>query len=103
MLLFQFSICHGLSARAFGDLLHLMIAHLPRPAKIPKTVYTLKKFFVKLFPDDEPDIHSCCSDCCRLRKKPTDQCPTSGCSQVGVTRFVSINLEHQLRRKLEGE
>ena len=47
LLLFQYSVRHSLTSKAFKDLLRLVAVLLPRDAQVPKSVSQLKKYFRK--------------------------------------------------------
>ena len=51
LLIFQFVIWDNLSTKAFAKLIHLIAVHLPKGAKLPKSVHKLKQFFNEIFPD----------------------------------------------------
>lgn len=48
LLLFQYGLRHSLTTKAFTELLQLLTVHLPRGAKVPKSVHHLKRFFWRL-------------------------------------------------------
>ena len=101
LLLFQFSVRHSLSAKAFGELLQVVSAHLPPTAKFPKSVYTLKWFFRSLFPDLSTRAHSYCSCCLKLLEEGT-QCENHNCASAKVETFITMALEPQLKKRIEG-
>lgn len=96
LLLFQFSVRHSSSAKAFGELLQVVSAHLPPTAKFPKSVYTLKWFFRSLFPDLSTRAHSYCSCCLKLLEEGT-QCENHNCVSAKVETFITMPLESQLK------
>lgn len=63
LLIFQFAVRHSLTTKAFAELLHLIAALLPLKAKTPKTVTSLKKFFVEIFPQSKTIEHWYCANC----------------------------------------
>lgn len=102
LVIYQFCLKYGLSTTAIQELLQLLELHLPG-AKFPTSPYTLKKFFISLFPDLESSIHHYCSVCHR----PVDassSCTQASCIRTGGTKesFISVPLQAQLKRKLEG-
>ena len=102
LIIYQFCLKYGLSTTAIQELLQLLELHLPG-AKFPTSPYTLKKFFISLFPDLESSIHHYCSVCHR----PVDassSCTQASCIRTGGTKesFISVPLQAQLKRKLEG-
>ena len=99
LLIFQFGLRHSLSAKAFGELIALLIALLPVGAKIPKSVYSLKGFFNKLFPEvSESHLQPYCSSCHKL----LSHCDRDECSGCGIATFVSLPFGKQLKRIVEG-
>ena len=102
LIIYQFCLKYGLSTTAIQELLQLLELHLPG-AKFPTSPYTLKKFFISLFPDLESSIHHYCSVCHR----PIDAsstCSQASCIRTGGSKesFISVPLQAQLKRKLEG-
>ena len=61
--LFQFAVRHGLSGKAFNELLLLFAAHLPQSSKCSMSVYRLKKFFVENFSNVKARVKHYCSVC----------------------------------------
>ncbi len=49
LLIFKYAIRHGLTTKAFTELLQLLSVHVPQGASLPKSVYLLKCFFVRSF------------------------------------------------------
>ena len=88
---FEFAIRHTLTAKAFSELLQLIAVHVPSSAKMPRSVYCLKKFFLNLFPHAKSRIHSYCSSCHAVL---TDNiaCSTWGCEDDMKNEFISIPL-----------
>ena len=63
-------------------------------------LYRLKKFFLNLYEDISLSKHHCCSVCHFPVIDAEGMCG-NGCSGSAV-EFLTISLEAQLRRKLEG-
>lgn len=101
LLLFQYAIRHGLSTKAFSELIQLVRVLLPKEAKLPTTVHKLKNFLSDLFPDMQADINAYCSFCHRLLPSPLAMC--SLCPESRTERFVTIPLQPQFKRMLEGK
>lgn len=102
LLIFLFATKHSLSTRAVGELLQLLSVMLPKGANLPKTVYALKQFFVKLFPDLRSSIHYYCT-CCHVIVPVGKVCRRPECVGYKTSEFISVPLQAQLKRKLEGE
>lgn len=102
MLLLRFSLIHGLSKRAFADLLRLVSKHLPASAKtaFPSSVYAIKKVFVDIFPHVNAQKIHYCSNCHAL---VDEQCEKEACAGYMTSHFVYVPIGQQLRAKLEGE
>lgn len=49
LLVFQYALRHGLTTKAFTELLQLLSVHLPQNAAIPKSVHSLKRFLLIRF------------------------------------------------------
>ena len=101
ILVFEFVIRHNLTAKAFSELLQLIAVHVPSSAKMPRSVYCLKKFFLNLFPHAKSRIHSYCSSCHAVL---TDNiaCSTRGCEDDMKNEFISIPLGPQIQHLMEG-
>ena len=102
LLIFQYAIRHGLTAKAFTELLQLLSVHLPQKASTPKTVYSFKRFFVDAFPEAQAVQHFYCSCCQRPLSSPTASCFGSGCSGGNNSVYITIPLAPQLKRMMEG-
>ncbi len=63
-LAFQFSVRHCLTST---ELLNLLRVHVPTSAKVAKSLYRLKKYFLQLFPHAKCTTHRYCS--CLLKMK----------------------------------
>ena len=74
----------------------LLAALLPAAAKLPSSVHVLKQFFVKLFPEAQPQLNLFCS-CYHKLLTNQSQCDRCECTGSSVETFTT-----QLRRKLAG-
>ena len=92
----------SLSTKAYSELLHLLAAHLPVKAKVPKTIRALKQFFIDVFPELQLSEHWYCSCGHRILQTASQLCGRRGCENSRTSHFISVPLEHQLKRKLEG-
>jgi len=99
-LILQFAVQQGLSLSAFSQLLQLISVLLPQQTELSKSVYSLEKFFTDLFPDITSTLNSYCSSC--LQPLHSTVCNRIECIGSHAEKFVTIPLEAQLRRKLEG-
>lgn len=101
--LFQFAIRHGLSGKAFNELLLLLASHLPQSAKCSTSVYRLKKFFVEHFSDVKAHLKHYCSVCHDMldSEEPFshEACATAGSV---VREFVTVPLGPQMKKMMEG-
>ena len=102
LLIFQYAIRHGLTAKAFTELLQLLSVHLPQKASIPKTVHSFKRFFIDAFPEAQAVQHFYCSCCQRPLSSPTASCFGSGCSGGNNSMYITIPVAPQLKRMMEG-
>ena len=100
LVLYQFALRHGISKQALTDLVSLVNIHLPQSAKSAPSFYKLKQFFEHHFGDMEAHVHYYCTQCHRLVDSDKSLCPNN-CGS-GVSQFVYLPIEPQLRRKLEG-
>ena len=96
LLLLQFYLVHALSKRAFEDLLKLVLQHIPETAhsSIPRSVYLLKKMFVKTFPHVTGVKIAYCSSCQSLLGE-SSRCERETC--VYISSAVITSLMFQLR------
>ena len=101
LLLYQFHLKHGLTNEGCMELLTLLKMHMPMSDNLPTSSYTLKQFFAALFPDLISSIHYYCSRChCYLEKSVS----CSRCvDESTVDSFVSVPLQAQIKRKMEGK
>ena len=98
--LLQYSLRHGLTKQASSDLLNLVGKHLPTESMI--SLHMLKKFFQEKYGDLTFKSHYCCSCCHSPLSDENSTCP-SGCDMLAPTQFLSVPLEPQLVRRLEGK
>ena len=98
-LLLQYSLRHGLTKRAFSELLQLVGVHLP--TKSMASLYKVKKFFLDLYGDIILEPRHCCSLCHSLLADARADCP-QGCTGATTVEFLSIPISNQLKRRLEG-
>lgn len=103
LLLFQYALRHGLTNKAFTELLLLMSVHLPRGSKVPKSVHQLKRFFLETYPEAEAVRHFFCFYCQRPLVSHTSVCTGNGCPGGNSPAvFITVPLGPQIKRKLEG-
>ena len=101
LLLLQFALRYGLTNKAFSQLIRLVEAHLPSSACCLKSVYKLKEFFVRNFPDvTTTKVYRYCSKCHQLLVD-RNPCGDPECD-ARVDEFLMIPLTEQLNRKLSG-
>lgn len=98
LMLFQYSLRHSLTKKAFSELIQLVSVHLPCSSKSAESLYKLKGLFMKSYEDIKQVPCQYCSKCHRLLESAL--CP-SGCSS-GMEEFLHIPLQPQLKRKIEG-
>ena len=98
LLLFQYSVRHSLTNKALEELLSLMTVFLPPGARVPKTVYQLKKFFLALYPEQQPHMQRFC-DTCHALLGTSEACGCGG----ATAEFVTVPLEPQLKARLESK
>ena len=98
LLLFQYSLRHSLTKKAFSELLEVVGAHLP-PGKMT-SLYKLTKYFSELFSDINADNHYCCSNCYQPLPNDSDTC-TNEC-HANALDFIKIPIGPQIKRRLEG-
>ena len=65
LIVFQFAIRHGLSNKAFGELLRVISCHLPPSANSPRSVHLLKDFFLHILPEVKVTEKQYCHICHR--------------------------------------
>ena len=91
LLVFQYSLQHSLTKKAFTELLQLLPVHLPTKAAIPSSVYGLKQEFIEAFPEAVAEQHHYCS---------SQNCQ-GGSSGGAAAVFITIPLRPQLKRIME--
>ena len=104
LLIFQYALRHGLTTKAFTELLQLISVHLPSGTHIPKSVHKLKRFMLQSFPNAEAMQHFYCGCCQRSLQSADARCTGNGCS-AGDTKpctFITVPIGPQLRRMMEG-
>ena len=72
---------------------------LPPGARVRKTVYQLKKFFLTLYPDQHPQLQKYCDTCHALLGTFDEACGCGG----ATADFVTVPLGLQLKAKLESK
>lgn len=102
LLLFQYAIRHGLTTRAFTELLLLISVHLPPGAAVPKSVYSLKRCFLESFPEAEASQNYYCSCCQRFIPSAVESCSGNGCSGGYPAAFITVPIGPQIKRMMEG-
>lgn len=98
LLLFQYALKHHLPTRAFTDLLHLLKVHVPPTAQIPSSVYVLRQFFLRVFPESKGEIHAYCTECHRYLHEGQAICEIQDCAGKAAY-FVISNLYSLLKKK----
>lgn len=101
----SFINCHHLTGRAREDLLHLLHLHLPKPNKLPNSLYQLQKqpkCFDGVKTDLEPKYHYYCKDCYMpFPNNLTTECPNSRCSTVvplgSCPFFITVSIADQVK------
>ena len=96
---FQFALRHRLIKLAFSDLLNLVDSHLPKTNSMV-SLYKLKKHFLHLYQDITYTTHFCCSSCHAVLSTLQSSCPNN--CEAEAMEFLSISVEAQLKRRLEG-
>lgn len=98
-LILQFAVQQGSSLSAYSYYsLFLCFCHSRQ--NCPKACTLLRSFFTDLFPDITSTLNSCCSSC--LQPLHSTVCNRIECIGSHAEKFITIPLEAQLRRKLEG-
>ena len=103
--LFQYAIRHGLSGKAFNELLLLFAAHLPEKNRLSLSVYRLKKCFAEHFSSVKATSNYYCSVCLDFLENGSEPCEHDRCITAGscIKEFVSIPLASQVRKVMEGQ
>ena len=96
---FQYALRHHLTKVAFADLLNLIDNHLPTTNSMV-SLYKLKKHFLHLYRDITYTTHFCCSSCHASLSNLESSCPND--CDAEAMEFLSISVEPQLKRRLEG-
>ena len=96
LLLFQYAVRHSLTTKA---LLQLLSVHLPQGARVPKSVYHLKRFFLEAYPEANAVRHYFCA-CCQRPLPSGDS--TCDCGGGSTAMFITVPLGPQIKRKMEG-
>lgn len=99
LLIMKYALRHSLTKQAVKDLLDLVGMHLPTTSMM--SLYRLKKFFLNLYEDISFSTHCCCS-MCHSPLDDADATCRNGCDSDS-THFLTISVEAQLKRKLEGK
>ena len=103
LLLFQYTLRHSLTMKAVTELLQLLSVHLPREARIPKSVHTLKRFILESFRDAVAERHFYCGCCQRPLPSEDARCSGLGCSFGDKPSvFITVPNSQQLKRIIEG-
>ena len=99
LLLFQFSLRHGLSGVGFQDLVKLVSVHLPITSNgTGLSTHTLEKYFAEQL-NIKPQLKLYCDHCLRLFEDG-GKCPND-CDH-GMKQFIYVPVANQLKSKLEG-
>ena len=98
--LMQFSLRHGLTKHASSNLLTLVGEHLPSNSMV--SLYKLRKFFEDAYDDMSFTTHYCCA-CCHAYLSDVESICPNGCEVSGAMEFLTVPVEPQLKRRLEGK
>ncbi len=101
VLVLLFAIRHGLSGKGISELLQLFRVHLPPSARLPSTVHTLRRYFLRAYPECQSQAYSYCDLCHRVLQIPQEVCEDPGCGG-NPDYFICTKLELQVKRLLEG-
>ena len=99
LLLMQHSVCYSLTKQAFSDLLKVVGTLLPSKSMV--SYYKLRKYFLDMYLNVGFTKRYCCAVCHSALLTKETTC-SSGCNSTPV-EFLTIFLESQLKKKLEGE
>lgn len=102
LLIFQYAIRHGLTNKAFTELLQLLSVHAPSGACVPKSVHILKQEFMDAFPEAKAEEHLYCSLCQRSMSSRAQGCTGEGCTEGCLAVFITVPLGPQVKRMMEG-
>ena len=102
-MIFQFALRHHLTAKAFSELLSLLQVLLPPVNLLPKSLYLLKNFFLKAFPNICIIEHYYCQ-VCHTPHDPASlhQCSDELCVSTKFDHFITIPLGPQLQEMMKG-
>ena len=78
------------------ELLQLISVHVPQGSSLPKSLHTLKRFFIEAFP------HIYCSFCLRPLPSRDTKCSGRSCRGGSSGVFITIALGPQLKQLMEG-
>ena len=98
---FQFAVRHSLTIESFSELLQLISVHVPQSAKTARSVHSLKRYFLSLFPHATYRVHRYCTSCLG-ELRDGNSCSTDGCSCSTHGEFISIPLGPQIKHFCEG-
>ena len=94
LLIFQYTVRHSLSTKAFTELLQLLSVHAPRGAAISKSVHNMKRYFLQVFPEANTVQHAYCSSCQRSLPSVASSCGGSACQGGHPAMYITV---HKLR------
>ncbi len=97
LLVFQYTVRHSLTSKAFAELLQFLAVHTPPGARIPKSVHMLKRFFLEAFPQAKSNTHLYCSVCQRSLPTMDSKCTGNGFSGGSPAEFITIPLGPQIK------
>ena len=97
LLIFQYSVRHSLTKKALQELLQLISVLLLSASACPRSVRSLKNFFIQRFLDQKPSMQQYCSNCLKLLSSEQ----SCGC-HASISEFVTVPLGPQLKARLEG-
>ena len=98
LLVYQFVLRHSYSTKTFTEFLQLLAVLLPKAADLPKCVYLFKKL-ASLFPEAQSRKHYYCTTC----QMPVEKDGVCDCGQTNISQFITVPLQPQLKRLMEGK
>ena len=101
LMIFQFALKHHLTTCAFSELLLLLKVLLPQASQLPRTVYMLKAFFWRAYPDLKTVEHCYCQWCHTLIDSG-GKCTNPLCTCDKVNKFITVPLGPQLKEMMQG-
>ena len=101
VLILQYALKYHLSSKGILDLILLLKVHVPIEHKLPRSVYALRQFFLRAFPESKGSLHAYCSECHCYLSEDQVECEATGCTGR-ADNFILTNIPLLLRRKLEG-